>query len=104
MDEQKTENKSWYDTGDAAFDKEKQKRDNQVFQPDRFWMKEGTEAEIVFVPNSKGVATLFAINEHNPRKDGSFMNWITCVQGFHSSEPCCDVDSKGRYWVGGVSS
>lgn len=96
---------SWYDKGDGAADKEKNRRDSVVFQPDRFWMKNGSEAIIVFVPTSatgedNGKVSLFAINEHNPRKEGTFMNWITCVNGVHSSDPCCEVDAKGRYWVG----
>lgn len=86
---------SWYDTGYNGMKKEED-RMTQLGTPRRFWIKPNTSAEFVFVD-----AEPFAIYEHNPKMNGSFKNWVTCVKGVFEDAPCCDeIGEKTRYYVG----
>lgn len=86
---------SWYDTGYEGVNKAED-RINQLGGPRRFWLKPGSSAEFVFVDDEP-----LAIYEHNPKMNGHFRNWITCVKGIYDETPCCDeIGEKTRYYIG----
>ncbi len=90
-----SENNSWYDTGYDGVNKA-EANINQLGGPRRFWIKAGTSAEFVFVDDEP-----FAIYEHNPKMNGNFRNWVTCVKGIYEDTPCCDeIGEKTRYYIG----
>lgn len=86
---------SWYKSG---FDSMKQEEDRlaTLNGPNRLWMPAGAERDIIFLDDEP-----FAIYEHNPKINGSFKNWMTCVQGISDDVPCCEVlGANSRYYVG----
>lgn len=86
---------NWYDTGYDGVKKEED-RMNAFSPPRRFWVKVGEPKEFVFVSDEP-----FAIYEHNPKINGGFKNWITCVKGMYDTAPCCDeIGEQSRYYVG----
>lgn len=87
--------KSWYATGYDGIDKEKERIARQ-HGPNRFWMKEQTTREVVFVDDEP-----ITIYEHNPQMNGSFRNWLTCLKDSNDIVPCCEkLGEKTRYFVG----
>lgn len=61
--------------------------------PNRFWMPENSSKEFLFIDDDP-----FMIHEHNPQMNGSWKNWITCLQGVSDSAPCCEaLGTKSRY-------
>lgn len=90
-----TEKKSWYDTGYDGIEREKE-RIARSSGPNRFWMKAGTTREIVFVDDEP-----LCLYEHNPKINGKWTNWFTCLKDTSDIIPCCDkLGEKTRYYVG----
>lgn len=87
--------KSWYDTGYGGIDKEKE-RIARLSGPNRFWMKEGTKREIVFIDDEP-----LCLYEHNPKMNGKWTNWITCLKDTTDIVTCCEkLGERSRYYVG----
>lgn len=86
---------SWYDQGYTGMKKEEE-RISQLGGPQRVWVKPQTAGEFVFIDDEP-----FCFYEHNPKMNGHWRNWITCVKGMADSAPCCDeIGEKTRYYVG----
>jgi hypothetical protein len=87
---------NWYDSGYGGMKKEED-RIAQMGIPQRFWMPAGESREFVFLEDEP-----FCIYEHNPKMNGNFRNWITCVKGIlDGPAPCCEeIGEKTRYYVG----
>lgn len=86
---------SWFDTGYQGIKKEED-RLAQQYGPDRFWVKAGEKKLFVFVDDEP-----FGIHEHNPRINGDFKNWTTCLQGVYEDVACCALfGAQSRYYVG----
>jgi hypothetical protein len=87
--------KSWYDTGYDGVDREKE-RIARLSGPNRFWMKEGTKREIVFIDDDP-----ICLYEHNPKLNGKWTNWFTCLKDSSDIVPCCEkLGERSRYYVG----
>ena len=87
--------KSWFTTGYDGIDAEKE-RIARLSGPNRFWMKEGTKREIVFIDDYPT-----CIFEHNPKLNGTWRNQFTCLQDVNDIVPCCEkLGPKSRYYVG----
>jgi hypothetical protein len=90
-----TEGKSWYSTGYDGIDREKE-RLAKLSGPNRFWMKEGTQREVVLIDDDP-----FCCYEHNPKLNGKWTNWLTCLKDSNDIIPCCEkLGEKTRYYVG----
>ncbi len=90
-----TEKKSWYSTGYEGIEKERD-RLSRLSGPNRFWMKAGTSREIVLIDDEP-----FCIYEHNPKANGTFQNWFTCLRDSADDPVCCSkLGAKSRYYVG----
>jgi len=86
---------SWYETGFDGVDKE-QSRVESKFGPDRFWVPPESSRELIFVDDEP-----FQINEHNPKINGGYKNWFTCLRGVHDEVVCCEkLGGDSRYYVG----
>ena len=86
---------SWYSTGYDGIEKE-QARQEKMYGPPRFYVKEGTSKEVVFIDDE-----ILCIYEHNPKIGGSYRNWLTCVQGIHDDVVCCQkLGPDSRYYCG----
>jgi hypothetical protein len=89
------EKKSWYSTGYEGVEKERD-RLARLSGPNRFWMKPQTSREIVMIDDDP-----FCIYEHNPKANGTFQNWFTCLKDSNEDAPCCaKLGAKSRYYVG----
>jgi hypothetical protein len=88
--------KSWAQQGFDGTKKEEE-RLATMYGPNRVWLKPGTSQEFVFVDD-----TPFCFYEHNPKIDGSWKNWITCLKDVSDGEvPCCEIlGQNSRYYVG----
>jgi hypothetical protein len=86
---------SWYNTGYDGVDREKERiARNQG--PNRFWMKEGTKKEIVFIDDEP-----FSIYEHNPKINGTWRNQFTCLRDVTDMAVCCEkLGERDRSFVG----
>jgi len=89
------ESGSWYDVGFDGVEKEQRRLDEQQ-GPGRLWIAPGNSKEIVWVDDSA-----VCIYEHNPKMDGNYRNWMTCMQGVYDEVVCCQrLGPKSRYYVG----
>lgn len=88
--------KTWAQQGFDGTKKEEE-RLATMYGPNRVWLKPGTSQEFVFVDD-----TPFCFYEHNPKIDGSWKNWITCLKDVSDGEvPCCEIlGQNSRYYVG----
>lgn len=67
-----------------------------MYGPSRVWIPAGNSQEWVFLDDNP-----FSFHEHNPKIDGSWRNWITCLQGVQDETPCCEIlGQKSRYFTG----
>ncbi len=90
-----SEGQSWYNTGYDGVDREKE-RIARSQGPNRFWMKEGTKKEIVFIDDEP-----FSIYEHNPKINGSYRNQFTCLRDVTDMAVCCEkLGERSRSFVG----
>lgn len=65
--------KSWYETGYEGAEKEQERR-SMGYPPDRFWLKPGSQKEIVFISDDP-----FCINEHSWRNSEGDWFHGTCT-------------------------
>jgi hypothetical protein len=68
-----------------------------MYGPPRFWMKPGANTQLVFLDDEPA-----CIHEHNPRMNGSWKNWLTCIKDVHPDDPecCLAIGHDTRYYVG----
>lgn len=92
--EAQTQKKKWFSTGyDSA--KQEEQRLATMYGPNRIWIKSGGSAEFVFVDNEP--ITLY---EHNPKINGEWKNWITCLTGIYEPVCCEKLGAKSKYYTG----
>lgn len=86
---------SWYNTGFEGIGAE-QARIEANQGPQRFFVPKGQEKELVFVDDDP-----FCLYEHSPKINGTYRNWMTCLQGVHEDAVCCKiVGPQSRYYCG----
>jgi hypothetical protein len=91
------ENVEWMKRGYEAAHKE-QDRIEQMYGPNRFWMPTNSSKEFVFLDDEP-----VGLHEHNPKLNGKWDNWFTCLQGMSGEGPvCCEILGQDyrRYYVG----
>lgn len=90
-----TKKGSWYETGYSGVGREAA-RIESMHGPNRFWMPENSKKQIVFIDDEPA-----CIHEHNPKLNGSWKNWLTCLQGVADDVPCCEIlGANTRGYVG----
>ena len=86
---------SWYTKGFDGVGRE-EARQQATQSPNRFWVPVGERRELVFIDDDP--AQLY---EHNPKMNGNWRNWTTCLKGIEDPCPVCEVfGEKTRYFVG----
>jgi hypothetical protein len=89
--------KSWYETGFTGIKREAD-RIEQMSGPNRIWIPAGAKKELVFVDDEPA-----CIHEHNPKLNGDWKNWYTCLKPVYPDDvACCAVLGKDYppYYVG----
>lgn len=86
--------KKWFSTGYEGMKQEEQ-RLATLYGPNRIWIKPGGSAEFVFVDDQP--CTLY---EHNPKINGDYKNWLTCLAGMYEPVCCEKLGGKTKYFVG----
>lgn len=90
-----SDKKSWYSTGYDGVDREKE-RIARAGGPNRYWMKEGTTREVVFIDDEP-----LCVYEHQWRANGHWRNTCTCLKDTNDITPCCEkLGEKSRSFVG----
>lgn len=86
----------WASAGFGGTQKEEQ-RLATLYGPNRVWLKPGTSQEWVFIDDEP-----LCFHEHNPKINGDWKNWMTCLQNISDDGvPCCEIlGAKTRYYVG----
>jgi len=61
------------------------------------WMPVGTTKDLIFLDDSP-----LCFHEHNPKINGDWKNWLTCLQAVSDDgAACCEIlGAKSRYYVG----
>lgn len=86
---------SWYSTGYDGM-KTEEDRLAALSGPSRLWMPADSSRNLIFLDDEP-----FTIYEHNPKIDGDWRNWITCLQGVSDEVPCCEkMGPNSRYYIG----
>jgi hypothetical protein len=86
---------SWYESGFDGMAKE-QARQETKYGPQRLYVKAGTSRDLVFVDDTPA-----CIYEHNPKINGNWRNWMTCLQGVEDDVVCCQkLGLDSRYYCG----
>jgi hypothetical protein len=86
---------SWYSKGFDGLARE-EARIQASQTPNRFWVPVGERREVVFVDDEP-----MQVYEHNPKMNGSWRNWFTCLRDIEDPCPACDIfGEKTRYLVG----
>lgn len=86
---------SWYTKGYDGLAKEEARQASSQ-TPNRFWVPLGEKREFVFID-----AEPACIYEHNPKMNGSWRNWMTCLKDIEDPCPACEIfGEKTRYYVG----
>lgn len=88
---------SWHTAGYEGAKQEEKRLDAQ-HGPSRFWMKDGnSQKEIVFIDDEP-----FGIYEHQPKINGDWKNWITCLAGSQDDVACCLIlqQKAPKYYAG----
>jgi hypothetical protein len=86
---------SWYQQGFDGVAEEERRLEEMSGAP-RLWIPGGGYKDVVVVDDDP-----FAIHEHNPKIDGNYRNWLTCLQGVYDEVVCCQIlGPKSRYYVG----
>lgn len=88
--------KSWAQQGFGGL-KHEEERLATLFGPNRVWLKPGSSLEFLFIDDEP-----FTFYEHNPKIDGSWRNWVTCLSGSdYDTTPCCEIlGPNSKYYVG----
>ena len=78
----------------TASKKEAAKQEKK-YGPRRLYLKGGTSRDVVFVDDNPA-----CIYEHNPKMNGNWRNWMTCLQGVNDDVVCCQkLGLDSRYYV-----
>jgi hypothetical protein len=87
---------NWYESGFDGIGRE-DARISTLNGPGRLWIPPGERREFVFIDDAPA-----QIYEHNPKLNGSFRNWMTCLKGIEEKGcPVCDqLGEKTRYYCG----
>lgn len=87
---------SWYETGYTGTKREEDRIASQQ-GPRRLYMKANESHQIVFVDDDP-----LCVHEHNPKINGDFKNWFTCLRGMYPDDAVCcqELGEKTRYYVG----
>jgi hypothetical protein len=87
---------SWYETGYTGTKREEDRIASQ-HGPRRLYMKANESHQIVFVDDEP-----VCVHEHNPKINGSYLNWFTCLRGMWPDDAVCcqELGEKTRYYVG----
>lgn len=86
---------SWYNTGFGGIEAE-QRRLDEAKGPGRIWIPGGASKDVVWVDGEP-----VCIYEHNPKINGNFRNWLTCLQGVYDDVVCCkQLGPSSRYYAG----
>jgi hypothetical protein len=86
---------SWYEQGFDGVDQE-QRRLEEMQGPGRIWIPPGAAKELVIIDDEP-----VCLHEHNPKMNGSYRNWFTCLQGVSDEVVCCQVlGPQSRYYCG----
>jgi hypothetical protein len=89
---------SWYEQGFDGVDQE-QRRLEEMQGPGRIWIPAGVSKDLVFIDDDP-----MCLHEHNPKMNGSYRNWFTCLQGVSDEVVCCQVlGPNSRYYCGYVT-
>lgn len=86
-----TEGKSWYDTGYGGVKREQSKIE-AAHGPNRVWIPAGGKRELVFVDDEP-----VAIYEHNPKLNGEWKHWFTCLNNVYEDAACCEILNPSGY-------
>jgi hypothetical protein len=86
---------SWYETGFDGMEAEQQRLDEQQ-GPGRLWIPETSSKDVVFADDEP-----VCVHEHNPKMNGNYRNWQTCLQGVYDEVVCCQqLGPNSRYYCG----
>lgn len=86
---------SWYEQGFEGMDTEQRRMDDQQ-GPGRVWIPGGASKEVVW-----GDDEPVCVHEHNPKINGTYRNWFTCLQGVYDEVVCCmQLGPSSRYYCG----
>lgn len=86
---------SWYQSGFGGVDQEQARIESQ-YGPGRFYVRVGGTKDFVFADDEP-----VCIYEHNPKINGNFRNWLTCLQGVSDDVVCCQIlGPNSRYYCG----
>lgn len=84
-------------SGYTAFEaKEKEYEENKKNFVNRFWLKDGATAKIVFLDDEPPI-----IEEHQLKIDGDWRNWFTCLRMVGDACPICDKMAKNKPYTAG---
>ena len=92
-----SEENSWFQKGYGGL-KEEEERIATKYGPQHFWMPVNESKVLVFLDNEPA-----CIHEHNPKMNGSWKNWVTCIRDVYPDDPaCCETLGADyqRYYVG----
>lgn len=88
---------SWFNKGYGDLKTEEQAIAAK-YGPQHFWMPADEAKILVFLDNEPS-----CIHEHNPKMNGSWKNWLTCIRDVYPDDPaCCETLAADyqRYYVG----
>lgn len=87
---------NWYESGFDGMGRE-DARIATLTGPSRLWIPPGERREFVFIDDNPA-----CIYEHNPKLNGNYKNWHTCLKGIAEQGcPTCDeLTEKTRYYAG----
>lgn len=88
--------KKWAATGFGGL-KAEEERIATMYGPNRVWIPPGGSQEWVFIDDVP-----FCFHEHNPKIDGNWKNWTTCIRDVSDDgAPCCEIlGANSRYFTG----
>ena len=88
---------SWFiQDEDMSAVQEEEKRQTRKYGPNRFYMRGGETKDIVLVDDNPA-----CVYEHNPRINGHWRNWFTCLQNVEDDVVCCrKLGPETRYLAG----
>lgn len=82
---------SWFQKGYDGV-KPEEERVASLYGPSRFWMPAEAKSLLVFVDDQPA-----CIREHNPKMNGSWKNWVTCIREVYPDDPACCEKLGGDY-------
>ena len=82
---------SWFQKGYGGV-KPEEERIATMYGPGRFWMPVESTSKLVFVDDQPA-----CVREHNPKMNGSWKNWTTCIREIYPEDPACCEKLAGDY-------